>query len=362
MDAQLHRVQPTRDEHGQPVFAVLLKRSYRIDPGGVLTRLEDVPPFLQQDLYWDNGDPTWSTVKHESQLSPYKLATDVVVIGCAHAPQQAPVTEMTATVQVGERSKAVRVIGNRQCVFRAGKEPQFTDPQPFTQMEIRYDLAYGGHDARSIAGLEFHYPRNPMGVGMALRNVMEVIDGLPLPNLEDPSDLLTPQRLVLGEPNRWNGQPMPQGFGWFQKTWYPRCSFVGSMPGFVDVDEVMQEETLRWVPTRQVALARQFKLPAFDVRFNNGASWGLIVSFLRGDEPVLLRGLSADGERRFHLPGELPRMSLDLGPGARELQVRLQTVNIRLEDEQVDLIWRGAQPYPGAEWLPRMTRLHVEVL
>src|SRR5262249_56012955 len=106
--------------------------------------------------------------------------------------------------------------------------------------------------------------------------------GLAGGDVEDPTDLLAPEGIILGEMERWNQMPLPQGFGWFQKTWYPRCSFVGAMPGFVDPDEAMREEALGLVPKGQIALARRFQLPSFDLCFGNGASSGLVFPYFIG--------------------------------------------------------------------------------
>jgi hypothetical protein len=264
-------------------------------------------------------------------------------------------------LEVAGRRKTVRVFGDRRCLHRPGLAPEFTDPVPFTTMEIRYDRAYGGEDSCSNPDLPFYYPRNQRGTGIAVKNIPQAVDGLVLPNLEDPLDLLAPERVVLGEPERWVGQPLPQGLGWFQRTWYPRCSFVGSVPGLMDPDTVLAEETLGLVPKGQLALARQFRLPSFDVRFNSGASPGLAVPFLSGGEPVSVSGLHPRGDLRFALPTEAPRMSLDIGSGPSELPVVLHTVCIRMDDAQVDLVWRGAHEYPGVDWLPEMKRLVAEV-
>jgi hypothetical protein len=355
------KIVPSRNEHGASIFAVLVKQSYRIVQGLALQLVEPARPFLEVDQYWEDGDPTWSTVKLENELAPYKLATDVVVIGKAHAPGGAPVEQMDATVQVGRWSKTVRVFGDRLCIHRRDQTPLYTEPEPFTEMEIRYDRAYGGLDARSLAGIELHYPRNPMGTGFAISNTKEVVDGLRLPNVEDPNDLLVPERLLLGDPDDWNRQPLPQGFGYLHKTWYPRCSFVGAIPGYVDVDEVMREEELHWVPRRQIALSRAFKLPSFDVRFNNAASWGLILPQLVGDEAVVVEGMSESGICSFQLPDDAPGIALDIGSGMQQLQTVLHTVCVRLEQGEVDMIWRGAQEYPGVDWLPQMKALRAEV-
>ncbi len=354
---ETHVVVSSVKENQVPIFSVLVKRTYDIHFGKALVRSEITKPFVDIDEFYENGDPEWATVKYESELSPYKTATDLVVIGKAHAVEGKPVQEMDVAVEVGDFRKTIRVIGDRTCCFRENLSPLFTDPTPFTEMEIRYERAYGGKDVQSVDGLEFHYPRNPMGTGFALGNSREVIEGLPLPNLEDPNDLLTPERIILDDPYHWNRQPLPQGFGWFQKIWYPRCSFAGAMPGFVDVEEVMREELAGWVPRGQVVLARQFKLPAFDVRFNNGASPGLVVPYLAGNERINLKGLAADGELVFFLPGEAPGITLDIGLGVNPLKVFLQTVLVRMEDMQVDLIWQGSHEYPGIDWLPEMKRL-----
>jgi hypothetical protein len=338
-----------------------VKRTYDIHPGRAAERAERVYPMVKVDRYHDGGDAETSTVREETDQVPYKLATDVVVLAKAYAPGGRPATWMDTMVAVGDRQKHIRVFGDRCCAWRAGLPPHITDPAPFTDMEVRYDRAYGGEDVVSNPTLPFYYPRNQRGTGVAVTNARELVDGLRLPNLEDPYDPLTPERIVFGAPERWVNQPLPQGFGWFQRTWYPRCSFVGAVPGMLDPDTELPEERLGLVPKGQLALARQFKLPAFDVRFNSGASPGLAVPFLAGGEEVRLVGLTTEGDLRFLLPRETPSIMLDIGLGENELPVVLHTVCVRAEDGQVDLVWRGAHEYPGVDWLPEMTRMHAEV-
>ena len=350
-----------QNEAKRPIFSVLVKRTYNIESGQPGVRSEHTNPFVKIDEYYDNGDPEWSTVKFETDLVPYKRATDVVVIGKAYAPSGKPVAQMDASVEISDVKKVIRVIGDRHTIYRKRKPPLFTDPVEYTEMEIRYEKAYGGWDRLSEPDLPFAYPRNPVGTGVAVKNIPEVIDRLALPNLEDPDDLLTPERAVIEELNQWNRQPLPQGFGWFQRTWYPRCSFVGSVPGFVEPDEVMREEMLGLVPKGQIALARQFKLPSFDVRFNNGASPGLIFPYLTGGEKVKLTHLTPEGRLDFILPKDAPRIMLNIGLGKNELTSELHTVCIRIEEMQVDMVWRGAHEYPGIDWLPEMKQMTAEV-
>ena len=350
-----------KNEKGQPIFSLLLKRTYDILSGGRVIRTQRARPFLPIDEYYEDGDPEWTTVKHESDFASFKVATDVVVIGKAFAPGGVPVPQLNVSVDVAARRKTVCVTGDRHCIYQPKASPGFSEPIPFTEMPIQYDRAYGGRDSLSNADEPFYYPRNDLGLGVVLKNLKESVDGLPLPNIEDPDDLLRSDRVIIEDPNRWSGQPLPDGLGWFQRTWYPRSSFTGAYPAYVDIDSALREEFLGLIPKGQIASFRQFKLPSFDVRFHSGASRGLVLPFLSGTEKFRLTNLTPDGSLEFQLPGETPSLILDIGLGENELQPFLHTVCVRLEEMQVDLIWRGAHPYPGWAWLPEMTKMVTSI-
>jgi len=355
------QIAPGRNDRGEHIFAVIVKRTYTIGPDGRIERAQEDRPLRMTDQYYDDGDPEWSTVQHESELAPYKPSTDVVVIGRATAPGGAPTQRMTVSVQVGERKKSLVVTGDRQCVFRGNELPAFTEPKPFTQMEIRYDRAYGGKDERSLADIPFVYPRNDMGKGVVLRNVKEAVEGLALPNIEDPQDLLTPERLLIGEPERWHLQPLPQGFGWRQRTWYPRCALLGAYPAFTDPGTVTAEERMGLLPKDHIALAKQSRLRPLIAHFCNGASLGMIFARFGEGTRIKLEGMTAGGSLEFTVPAERPAIGLDIGSGMNPLSVQLHTLSIRPEEGELDLIWRGACTYPGYAWLPKMKRLQAEV-
>jgi len=351
-----------KNDQNQPVFSVLAKRTYDIHSDGRVVRAETTRPLVKIDQYYDEGNLEWPTVKYETDLASFKVATDVVFIGKAYSPNGKPVSQLDLTVEVGTRRKTIRVTGDRRCLYRPSLPPSFSEPVLFTEMPIQYERAYGGQDWRSNPDAPFYYPRNHSGVGVALKNAKETVDGLALPNIEDPEDLLTPDRVVFDEPDRWSGQPLPDGLGWFNRSWYPRCSFTGAFPAYVDIDTVLREEPLGLVPEGQIALSRQFKLPSFDLRFHSGASRGLALPFLAGNETFRLTNLTPSGTFTFRLPGEAPSIMLDIGFGENELKPFLHTVCVRLEEKQVDLVWRGAHPYPGLDWLPEMKRLKAEVI
>lgn len=353
---------PGQDDQGNPIFSVLVKRTYDIVPDGVMVRAEKDSPLTPIDEYYDMGDAQTSTVKYEADLAPFKPLTDVVFIGKAISPEGKPVTALDVGLQVeGVGAKIVRVIGRRRMVFQQGRPPLFTPPEPFTEMEIRYDNAYGGKDKKSLPEGPFHYPRNDMGKGLFLQYRKEIMDGMELPTLEDPADLLTPEGIILNVPEAWPRAPMPQGLGWFQRTWYPRAFHAGAVPPYVETGTMTKEEFLGLIWKDHIVLARKNKLPGFHVRFMQGASPGLSFPHLKGNETIKLRGLTPEGMLRFTLPGESPTLRLDIGDGFRNLVPVLHTVCIRGEERQVDLVWRGSLPYPGIEYLAEMTTLSAEV-
>lgn len=350
-----------RDDNKRPIFSVLVKRTYDINRDERLSLAQKARPFVQNDHYYDEGDPEWATVKYETEFAAFKFQTDVVVIGSAYAPEGKPVQKLDVSVEVESQRKALCVFGDRRCIYRKNANPEFTAPLPFTEMPLRYERAYGGKDTKSAPETPFFYPRNHTGTGFVIANKKESMEDLALPNIEDPEDLLTPERIIVGAPENWSKMPLPDGLGWFQRTWYPRCSFVGAMPAYLGVDTPLREEQLGLVPKGQVGLAWQYKLPSFDLRFNNGASRGLRFSHLNGTEKFRLTHLTPTGLLAFQLPGDRPSIRLDLGQGENELESILDTVLVRLEEMQVDLIWRGTQVYPGIEWLPEMRTLVARV-
>jgi hypothetical protein len=350
-----------RNDRGEHVLSVIVKRTYRIARQGSVVRVDEDHELRKIDYYYDDGDPEWATVQYESELAAFKPFTDIVVIGRAYAPRGEPTQRMTVSVQVGEQKKSLVVTGHRNCLFRGTQSPAFTEPTPFSEMELRYDRAYGGRDEKSIAEIPFFYPRNDMGKGVVMRNVREAVEGLALPNIEDPQDLLTADRLFIEKPERWHLQPLPQGFGWRQRTWYPRAALLGSYPVFTDPGTVTAEERMGLLPKNHITLAKQSKLWPFEARFNNGASFGMMFSGFAGGGEIKLEGLTPEGSLSFVVPAEIPSMGLDIGSGMNPLKSEIHTVSVRPDDAEVDLIWRGSQTYEGYAWLPKMKRLQAEV-
>jgi len=85
------------------------------------------------------------------------------------------------------------------------------------------------------------------------------------------------------------------------------------------------------------------------------------VPFLNGNESCQLVNLTPECQLNFRLPGETPGIGIDIGKGVQEPDVVLQTVMIHAEERRLDLVWRGAVPYPGPDWLPEMRKMEVTI-
>lgn len=352
-------VLPGQSPEGAHILSVLLKRTYDIVPNGICIRAKSDSALNAGDVFW--GDPMNSTVRYESDFIPFKLGTDVVLNGKAYAPNGAPTTSCLVSLRVAGILKHVLVVGDRVARFVKDRLPGFTDPKPFLTMELRYEYAYGGIDVYSDKAIPYPYPRNPLGRGFAVKNSEQGVDSLVLPNLEDPNDLLTPERLCVDNYNKWEDQPFPAGFGWFPKTWLPRAKLAGILPADRALEQELRQAYAKLVPAEHRMAYVKNGLPDMDFRFFNGASRNLIFPYLKGGEQIATSNLSRAGLLFFQLPYDAPDLGLDIGFGMQEPEVVMHSVMIRMEERQVDLVWRGAIPYPGRDWLPQMRKMEVSV-
>ena len=98
------------DEDGCPLVVPVLKATYAIQRDGTVAVADKQAPVnFTGQLY---GKPGISSYKYEPECAFMKPATDVVLIGAAHAPT-AGATEAYVTLRAGSLEKTVRVVGDR---------------------------------------------------------------------------------------------------------------------------------------------------------------------------------------------------------------------------------------------------------
>src|ERR1035438_245294 len=98
------------DEEGCPLLVPIVKASYDILPDGTLPVAEkQMPVTLAGKCY---GEPGVSSYQYEPEGAFMKPATDVALIGSAHAPT-VRATEVYVSLRAGPLKKTVRVVGDR---------------------------------------------------------------------------------------------------------------------------------------------------------------------------------------------------------------------------------------------------------
>jgi len=348
---------PGQDPSGKHIYSLLTKRTYDIVPGDRCKRAAGDAKLFPGDKHW--GDPLNSSVRFESDHVPFKPRTDIAFDGKAYAPGGAPVPSLTCALSVGSARKEVLVLGDRLCVWAEGGRIAASAPAPFVSLELRHENAYGGVDVWSDPKMPYAYPRNALGKGFVVKHNPKSLQGLQLPNLEDPQDRISAERLCIREMKFWEKQPLPAGLGWYPKTAPPRSGLAGVMPGDEAMEKELRDANAALLDKKNRELYLAHPLPRMDFRYFNGGA--LSLPYLSGTEGIRLENLTPEGLLEFQLSGETPKVRIDMGLGPQEPAAFLHTVQIRGEDRQVDLVWRASVEYPGPDWLPQMTRLDLTV-
>jgi hypothetical protein len=305
------------DEDGRSLLVVLVQATFDLVAGkGLVLAETQIPPSLTGEL--NGADARVSSYRIEPAFAFTKPGTDVVLLGHAQAPGGRSVTELPLLFRVGPVGKALRVVGDRQWV-KSGGLVVATPPRPFERIPLLYERAFGGWD-RSEADPARHSfeARNPVGRGFRAPNGL-FEEGVALPNLEDPADVLL----------RHGQAVTPAGTGFTSPDWQARAALAGTY------DEA-------WARERSPLLPRDF-----DRRFFNAASPGLVADPpLVGNEPVVVENASPLGRLSFRLPGvQPPACRVELARrGDLPLALALDTVIVDSDHDRVLMLYRGHLP------------------
>ncbi len=295
------------DRDGRKHWAVVVKAAFDIAPDGTTTIAdEQVAPNAEPKF---NGEEFVSSLRYEMDLIHTKPGTDLYVNGSAHAPNGKPVESLTVGVQVGNRQKALTVVGDRHYTRDVTSvEPSL--PLPFVAMPIVYERAYGGFDDTNPDPMKQKlFEPNPIGVGVAVSS--STLLGTPAPNI-----------LVPGQAE----DARAAGFGAIGPHWAPRCRFAGTYDG-------------AWIEQRKPLLPLDY-----DARFAMCAPADQQFSpHLRGGETVGVVNMNPAGSVRFVLPKHAFGLTTYFGNGRPKVHHRptLQTVVIEPEVPRVLMVWQS---------------------
>lgn len=272
--------------------------------------------FPTGDLFYPDDDEHQGSVRYESDFAFVKPQTDLLLVGTCH-PSTAPVSQCDVTFQIGSTSKTLTVFGDRYWQGE-GAQRKASDPGSFSHMPLRYEHSFGGEASKS----------NPCGKGAGVRAAND--QRRPLPNIEDPNDLVTTP----------DDHHEPAGFGPVSREWSRRQGELGTY------DEAWLKTRWPWFPED------------FQWTYYNSAPPDLRPDiYLGGDEQVMLGNLHPKHrEFRSELPGlRLRCFLIEVDPaspggddGFREVKMNIDTLWIDAEAEQLVLVWRGVADVASA--------------
>jgi hypothetical protein len=296
-----------------PSFAyVLVKRTYTIQ-GDRLVLAEPEP--LAFDL---RDDALVPRLPPASDFWTTKAATDVIIQGSACARGGQPVRTLQVSASVGVTSKRIAVFGRRAVTWNARGRLSIEEPEPFIEMPLTYLNAYGGLDPRvpipesdieayrrlsRMGAMYDHpgaYPRNVIGKGYLV--FPEPIVDFEMPNLEDPSDLLTPERMVAGSPELWYRQPLPWCFDWTNGLMYPRLLYADLDAWYPCAElDALPEVQRGFLPASLPELMA--RTPDISQAYAQEASLGMVFRRPIAGQPLVLTGMHPEEPSiRFPIP------------------------------------------------------------
>lgn len=301
---------------GRELLVVVVKGTFVLPKAGEQVRLADEQlPLIMADTF--TGEPGFSAPMHEIDFAPRKRACDVLLVGSAHAPTGKQVARMRAGIRVGAMEKSFEVVGHR--AWQASLTSiSASAPQPFSQMPISYDVAFGGSDRNSDDEREHDaYLPNPVGRGWHKHLKNAWVDGSRLPNIEE-----------IGHPvTSPGGNYRPVALGPLGRGWPQRARYAGTYDD-------------QW-------LANEFPfLPKdFDERYYQAAPEDQQIALPGGPIEVVLNGFRPDGVRHFMLPFFEAPMHVFPKRGDREsMSATLDTIAFEPDKERFSMSWRATRP------------------
>jgi hypothetical protein len=343
---------------GGTLVGVIAKRTYSVRIGRCYVADEQVPLVEVPQV-----DPETDVLVHDMDTALNRGNVDVIV--CAKARPHDARRTFDARIRLGDLDRTIRVCGDRRCWRDASGNIRFSDPAPVETVDVGWTSAYGGVDEVALAkngdpiepyckdqGIAYRarfgsyaYPRNRAGKGYLIEPSPEGLERCRLPNLEDPSQVLTPERLAIGRPDWWPAGPLPRCFGWQAYNYFPRMAMLALVPGF----DAARFAPATFAEVRAGVLKAASVTPGADPadRLDVGAAQqsalGMRMGHVTPGSPVELTALHrSEPVWSFAVPVEVPRMAVELpGKGSIELAPSIRTVLLEPDRERLVVVWVG---------------------
>lgn len=266
--------------------------------------------FLTENLQWPLVVSTLPGGQALDEVMS-KPNGEVLLLGKAFSPGGKPTTEMHVRLHAAGVDKTLRVIGEREWLYGLLPFYRVTKPQPFTEMPLIYERAYGGKG----------HPANPAGCGYT---------GNPLAAFFGRNQGVMPNIEYAGRPvgSHWR-RSAPAGYGPVNVTWSPRRHKFGTY-------------NRRWLQRDAPGFASDIDWTLFNLAPVD--QW--LSGYFRGNEPYRLEGLHPN---KTVIEGRLPTLRarafvLQVGQSpdaAAEVPLQFDTVWFLPEHELGIAIYHG---------------------
>jgi len=290
----------------------IIKATFDLQPSGI-ARIAGEQILLSGDEFYPDDEEQTGSLFYESDFAYIKPKADVLLVGKCHTPNSSPQKACVSSFSLGKNIKRLAVFGNRYW-NKILVNPSMTAPQPFTEMDLRYERAYGGRD---------HFD-NPVGRGFCKEDVTIADNVLPVPNIQDPDDLIT--------------SPMqkkyPAGFGPLNRNWTLRHNKMGTY------DKRYLKKRWPWFPD-------DMELSHFNAAPEDQQAAG----YLSCGETLTFENLHRKHSKyQCQLPSLRVRCFVrTIDPQTKkrsfeEVSLNLDTLWVNMEAEKLVLVWRGWMP------------------
>lgn len=295
---------------------VAVRATYRLESAGEPEPLlaETQAPLLEADVFGD--DPAFDAPRFENDFALFKPRCDVLLRGCAHAPNGVPAPTIEVALRVGACQKAFRVTGPRVWSRTLMDGARASPPVPFIDQEISYDVAFGGTDIHPTDPSKIRsYLPNPCGSGYCQFSAN--LDQMALAVTEAIDDPIT----------RPDGNYSPMAFGPLGRHWVPRLGYAGTY------DQRWRENKLPFLPDD------------FDWQYFQAAPLDQQIPYPSGGESIVLLNLGASGPIVTRVPERGVTVVFVRHRGeALTRPANLDTLLLEPELDRMTLVWRATCP------------------
>lgn len=296
--------------YGRRYHCISTKVTLQWDTRG---RLRSVPlqPEIERDDVW-YGREDRSSLRVANELLPFKPTTDVLVVGSVSPPDGRPASRWAGALLIGNREKRLRFCGPRE--WRHGLVSGWTlsEPEPCTQVALRYENAYGGvsdSTQEQFAEGEY-YPPNPHGCGFVGKGRLDTSRTYRAPQIETWDGTVTHpgHDVAVG------------GFGPLPGYVPDRARYIGNWDGCSD-----------GIPLDM------------DLRYWNVAPADQCSDeYLKPGETISLVGMRPGDPLTLAMPPIEPALLLERSDRSREAQrMNLDTVTVDLDNQYLVLRYHG---------------------